>query len=123
MVDSVSPDLTVYVVAADWPAACRLSDTSCAGVCPTRPRMSYTLVCCVGVLMMAGLAIAGGEMHTAAATPASTGAAAADSRREIRYRDVLLWAPKGLLSEQGALSWEGLATCTQPSRAPDSSAA
>jgi hypothetical protein len=33
---------------------------------------------------MAGLAMAGGEMTTAAATPASTGAAAADSRREIR---------------------------------------
>jgi hypothetical protein len=55
------------------------------------------------VLAMAVLAIACGEMHTAAATPASTGAAAADSRREIRYRDVLLWAPKGLLSEQYAL--------------------
>jgi hypothetical protein len=47
--------------------------------------------------------MAGGEMTAAAATPTSTGAAAADSRREIRYRDDLLWAPKGLLSEQGAL--------------------
>jgi hypothetical protein len=81
------------------------------------------VVCWAAALAAIGLAIAWGEMHTAAATPASTGAAAADSRREIRYRDVLLWAPKGLLSEQGALSWEGLATCTQPSRAPDSSAA
>ena len=81
------------------------------------------MVCWAAALAAIGLAIAWGEMHTAAATPASTGAAAADSRREIRYRDVLLWQPNGLLSEQGALPAQGVVTCTQPSGAPDSWAA
>jgi hypothetical protein len=80
IVDSVSPERTVYVVA--W-AICSLADRSC-GVCPTRLRTSVTIVRWEVALGMAGLAMAGGEMTTAAATPASTGAAAADSRREIR---------------------------------------
>jgi hypothetical protein len=45
---------------------------------------SVTVVRWEVALGMAGLAIAGGEMTAAAATPTSTGAAAADSRREIR---------------------------------------
>jgi hypothetical protein len=48
-------------------------------------------------------------MQTTAATPASTGAAAAGSRRAIRLRDVLLRQPKGLLPEQGALPLESRA--------------
>jgi hypothetical protein len=45
-----------------------------------------------------------GDMQSTAATPASAGAAAAVvSRREIWVRFDLLWQPKGLLSELGAL--------------------
>jgi hypothetical protein len=76
----MSPERTVYVVA--W-AVCSLNGRSC-GVCPTRPRTSVTIVRWEVALGVTGLAIAGGEMTTAAATPASTGAAATDSRREIR---------------------------------------
>ena len=46
-----------------------------------------------------------GERQIAAATPASVGAAAAAvAACGIRMRDGLLWAPKGLLPAEGALS-------------------
>src|SRR5450755_184546 len=65
-----------------------------------------------------------GDMQSTAATPASAGAAAAVvSRREIWVRFDLLWQPKGLLSEQGALPWKSRATGPRPSGAPDSRAA
>jgi hypothetical protein len=70
----------VYV--ATWAIRC-LTDRSC-GVGPGRLTKSVAIVRWEVALGMAGLAMAGGEMTAAAATPTSTGAAAADSRREIR---------------------------------------
>jgi hypothetical protein len=56
-----------------------------------------------------GLASACGDRQTAAARPASAGAAAAGSRRLSRGRDDLLWQPKGLLSVQFALTGKAAA--------------
>src|ERR1035437_3217893 len=65
-----------------------------------------------------------GDMQSTAATPASAGAAAAVvSRREIWVRFDLLWQPKGLLSELGALPGKAAQTGPRPSGAPDSWAA
>ena len=105
----------MYVTDFAAPAACLptgwVTDSSSVGERPAWPAVSAAaargVVTCVAVVA----ACAWGDMQTAAAMPATAGAAARDSRRLRRVRDVVLWLPKGFLPEQDALTGKAAWWC------------